>query len=168
MKVSIFRHSAQDRWFGINFQLSTFNFQLIKMILKTENLTIGYGNKAVQRNLNLEASPRDLICLTGTNGSGKSTLLRTLAGLQPALNGKVFIANKDIASLNVHQRSTLFSLVLTDDIDIDRLTVRELVAMGRFPHTNWAGALSHNDHEIIDKALKIRSGSIHIQAFGAQ
>ena len=123
------------------------------MILKTENLTIGYGNKAVQRNLNLEASPRDLICLTGTNGSGKSTLLRTLAGLQPALDGKVFIANHDIASLNVHQRSTLFSLVLTDDIDIDRLTVRELVAMGRFPYTNWAGALSHNDHEIIDKAL---------------
>ena len=124
------------------------------MILKTENLTIGYGNKAVQRNLNLEASPRDLICLTGTNGSGKSTLLRTLAGLQPALNGKVFIADKDIASLNVHQRSTLFSLVLTDDIDIDRLTVRELVAMGRFPYTNWAGTLSKQDEEIIDKALK--------------
>ena len=53
------------------------------MILQTTNLTIGYGNKAVQRNLNLEASPRDLICLTGTNGSGKSTLLRTLAACNP-------------------------------------------------------------------------------------
>ena len=123
-------------------------------ILKTENLTIGYGAKAVQRGLNLEAQARDLICLTGTNGSGKSTLLRTLAGLQPALGGKVMIANKDIASLNVHQRSTLFSLVLTDDIDIERLTVRELVAMGRFPYTNWAGSLSKKDDEIIDKALK--------------
>ena len=123
-------------------------------ILKTENLTIGYGAKAVQRGLNLEAQARDLICRTGTNGSGKSTLLRTLAGLQPALDGKVMIANKDIASLNVHQRSTLFSLVLTDDIDIERLTVRELVAMGRFPYTNWAGSLSKKDDEIIDKALK--------------
>ena len=124
------------------------------MILKTNNLTIGYGAKAVQRGLNLEAQARDLICLTGTNGSGKSTLLRTLAGLQPALGGKVMIANKDIASLNVHQRSTLFSLVLTDDIDIERLTVRELVAMGRFPYTNWTGSLSKKDDEIIDKALK--------------
>ena len=124
------------------------------MILKTNNLTIGYGAKTVQRGLNLEAQARDLICLTGTNGSGKSTLLRTLAGLQPALDGKVMIANKDIASLNVHQRSTLFSLVLTDDIDIERLTVRELVAMGRFPYTNWAGSLSKKDDEIIDKALK--------------
>ena len=123
-------------------------------ILKAKNLTIGYGEKAVQRSLNLEAQARDLICLTGTNGSGKSTLLRTLAGLQPALGGKVMIANKDIASLNVHQRSTLFSLVLTDDIDIERLTVRELVAMGRFPYTNWAGSLSSKDDEIIDKALK--------------
>ena len=123
-------------------------------ILKTENLTIGYGAKAVQRGLNLEAQARDLICLTGTNGSGKSTLLRTLAGLQPALNGTVEIGGHDIASLNVHQRSTLFSLVLTDDIDIERLTVRELVAMGRFPYTNWAGSLSKKDDEIIDKALK--------------
>lgn len=123
------------------------------MILKTENLTIGYGSKAVQRNLNLEASPRDLICLTGTNGSGKSTLLRTLAGLQPALNGTVEINHKNIANLNVHERATLFSLVLTDDIDIDRLTVRELVSMGRFPYTNWAGVLSANDHRIIDQAL---------------
>lgn len=125
-----------------------------KMILKTENLTIGYGEKAVQRGLNLEAQARDLICLTGTNGSGKSTLLRTLAGLQPALDGKVMISGNDIASLNVHQRSTLFSLVLTDDIDVERLTVRELVAMGRFPYTNWAGALSKKDEEIIDQALK--------------
>ena len=124
------------------------------MILKTENLTIGYGTKAVQQDLNLEAQARDLICLTGTNGSGKSTLLRTLAGLQPALGGKVMIGGNDIASLNVHQRSTLFALVLTDDIDIERLTVRELVAMGRFPYTNWAGALSQKDEEIIDNALK--------------
>lgn len=123
-------------------------------ILKAENLTIGYGDKAVQRGLNLEAQARDLICLTGTNGSGKSTLLRTLAGLQPALGGKVMIGGNDIATLNVHQRSTLFSLVLTDDIDVERLTVRELVAMGRFPYTNWAGALSKKDEEIIDKALK--------------
>ena len=124
------------------------------MILKANNLTIGYGAKAVQQGLNLEAQARDLICLTGTNGSGKSTLLRTLAGLQPALNGTIEIGGHNIASLNVHQRSTLFALVLTDDIDIERLTVRELVAMGRFPYTNWAGVLSQKDNEIIDKALK--------------
>ena len=118
------------------------------MILKANNLTIGYGAKAVQQGLNLEAQARDLICLTGTNGSGKSTLLRTLAGLQPALNGTIEIGGHNIASLNVHQRSTLFALVLTDDIDIERLTVRELVAMGRFPYTNWAGVLSQKDNEI--------------------
>ena len=124
------------------------------MILKTNNLTIGYGAKAVQRKLNLEAQARDLICLTGTNGSGKSTLLRTLAGLQPTLEGTVEIVGHNIASLNVHQRSTLYSLVLTDDIEIEKLTVRELVAMGRFPYTNWAGTLSQKDNEIIDNALK--------------
>ena len=60
-------------------------------MLKTNNLYIGYGRRAVQSDLNLHANARDLICLTGTNGCGKSTLLRTLAGLQKPLKGDITI-----------------------------------------------------------------------------
>lgn len=123
------------------------------MLLNTENLTIGYGNRAVQTNLNLRAEQRDLICLTGTNGSGKSTLLRTMAGLQPALNGRIFIQGKEIGNMNNREKARVMALVLTDDVEVENLTVRELVAMGRFPYTNWTGALTKQDNEIIDRAL---------------
>ncbi len=123
------------------------------MNFEAKNITIGYGKYVVQSALNLSAHESDLICLIGTNGAGKSTLLRSLVALQPLLGGDVFINGKSISKLNNHQRSKLFALVLTDKVDIENLSVFELVAMGRFPHTNWAGALTTHDKEIIEKAI---------------
>ena len=122
-------------------------------ILHTENLTIGYGRRAVQSSLCLTAYPRDLICLTGTNGTGKSTLLRTLAGLQRPLSGTIVINRESLHGINKKERAKLFSLVLTERIDIDNLTVHDLVAYGRFPYTGWGGGLSYEDEKIIDTAL---------------
>lgn len=122
-------------------------------MLKTENLTIGYKNLVIQKDLNLNVGEGKLICLVGINGCGKSTLLRTLAGLQQPIAGKVFINAEDIAKLTDYERSTLFSLVLTDKIEVENLTVFELVALGRYPYTNWNGALAENDVQAVENAL---------------
>ena len=121
--------------------------------LITKNLKIGYNNHIVQKDLNLSALKRDLICLTGTNGSGKSTLLRTIAGLQPAISGEILIANHDISTLTNKQKSHLLSLVLTDNIDVENLTLKDLVSMGRIPYTNWHGKLLAKDNKIVEEAL---------------
>ena len=123
-------------------------------MLQTNNLHIGYEHHSVQSNLNLQANARDLICLTGTNGAGKSTLLRTLAGLQKPLKGQITILGKSVQKLTNYERSTLFSLVLTDTIDTENLTVHDLVALGRFPYTNWAGNLSEIDEAKITESLQ--------------
>lgn len=121
--------------------------------LQTINLNIGYKKHIVQKNLNLSAQKKDLICLTGTNGSGKSTLLRTLAGLQPAISGQIFLSDTNINTLSNKQKSHLLSLVLTDNIEIENLTIKGLVSMGRIPYTNWYGKLSPEDEKIINEAL---------------
>lgn len=118
------------------------------------DLQIGYGTKIIQSGLNAEASEGQFICLLGTNGCGKSTLLRTLAGLQPPLNGQVLIHRQNIHTLSQEQRARLLSVVLTDRIDIDKATIHELVALGRFPYTNFMGALTDNDRHIVDSAIR--------------
>jgi len=123
-------------------------------LLLTKNLTIGYKNLIIQKELNLSVSAGKLICLVGINGCGKSTLLRTLAGLQPPISGKVFINDKDIAKLSDYERSTLLSLVLTDKIEVEHLTVFELAALGRYPYTNWNGTLTENDVNAVETALQ--------------
>ena len=77
--------------------------------------------------------------MLGRNGCGKSTLLRTLAGLQPPLAGTFETA--DVA------------VVLTDRLSLENTTVREVVAMGRYPYTSFLGGLTPEDNRIIDEAI---------------
>lgn len=56
-------------------------------MLKTDNLTIGYGGKVVLEGLSFTVPDGSCFLLKGSNGSGKTTLLRTLAGLQKPLSG---------------------------------------------------------------------------------
>jgi len=57
------------------------------MILKCNNLTIGYDNHPIIKDINLEIDQGDYVCIFGDNGSGKSTLVKTLLGLTPKLKG---------------------------------------------------------------------------------
>lgn len=123
-------------------------------LLETQNLTIGYQKKRVLSGLNLVAHQGELICLLGKNGCGKSTLLRTLSDLQKPLSGRVTVCKRALCDLTESQRAKLFSVVLTDKIDVENLTVFDLVALGRYPHTDWIGNLQNQDLEIIEQSLK--------------
>lgn len=116
--------------------------------ISTNNLTIGYDNHVVQRDLNFELHPGEMVCMLGPNGCGKSTLLRTLAGLQPALAGSFEIQNSEFLIQN-----SSIALVLTERLSIENTTVHDVVAMGRYPYTSYLGGLSPIDEQIIEQSL---------------
>lgn len=62
------------------------------MIFECKDVTLGYENKVVAKNLNFKIDRGDYLCVVGENGTGKSTLIKTLLGLIKPLNGEV-IAN---------------------------------------------------------------------------
>lgn len=127
--------------------------------LHTENLSIGYKGRRksktiIKADINLTLYKSELVCLIGPNGCGKSTLLRTVAGLQPLLDGNVFIYNEPVNHLNPVELSRQLSIVLTDQITVRHLSVFQVVALGRHPFTNWVGTLSPKDEEIVLQSLK--------------
>ena len=61
-------------------------------IFECKDVTLGYENKVVAKNLNFKIDQGDYLCVVGENGTGKSTLIKTLLGLIKPLNGEV-IAN---------------------------------------------------------------------------
>ncbi|RLD29489.1 MAG: ABC transporter ATP-binding protein, partial [Bacteroidetes bacterium] len=127
------------------------------IILKTENLSIGYSSKkaktVVASNINIELQQGELIGLIGANGIGKSTLLRTLTKVQELLSGKILINEKDLADYHTNELAKALSLVLTEQMVSKNLSVFELVALGRQPYTNWVGNLSELDIEMINQSI---------------
>ncbi|MCR5131271.1 MAG: ABC transporter ATP-binding protein [Prevotella sp.] len=117
-----------------------------------ENLTIGYlkgrtDAKVVAQELTATLAAGQLTCLLGRNGSGKSTFLRTLAGFQPPLAGT-------LSGLD-GRRENIVSVVLTEQLDLRRLTVSEVVGMGRMPYTNFWGTLREEDHQVVNEAMRL-------------
>ena len=112
------------------------------------------GVHCVASDLNATACPGSLTCLIGHNGTGKSTLLRTIAHLQPALDGSVFIGPDDITMLRPSRLSRIISIVLTSRPDARNMTVEELVALGRAPYTGFWGRLSSDDRLIVRQSIE--------------
>lgn len=120
-------------------------------MIKCNNITIGYGSRVIQRDLNFTLPDGTMTALLGANGCGKSTLLRTLAGLQPALSGTYSLSGE--AGLTA-ERSKLLALVLTERLSVESATVRDIVAMGRYPYTSFMGTLTPTDRRIVDEAME--------------
>ena len=114
----------------------------------TNNLTIGYENHVVQRDVSFSLFAGEMVCMLGPNGCGKSTLLRTLVGLQPALNGSFKVV--EFQRFNVQ---SAIALVLTERLSLDNTTVHDVVAMGRYSYTSFLGGLSANDEQVIAQSL---------------
>ncbi len=126
-------------------------------VLEISELAIGYISKkkttVVSEGINFSINKGELVGLVGTNGIGKSTLLRTLAGMQPFLNGTISINNKLLQDISALQLANELSIVLTEIPASKNLTVLELVSLGRHPYTNWVGTLSEADKKIIRHAI---------------
>lgn len=122
--------------------------------LRFTDLTIGYADKTIQRNLSADLLPGQLTCLIGRNGIGKSTLLRTLTGFQRQLGGQIEVGGKDASMLSRQDFAKLVSVVLTSRPDAEQITVMETVALGRAPYTNMWGTLSEADRRIVDDCLQ--------------
>ena len=112
------------------------------------------GACCVASDLNATAQPGTLTCLIGHNGTGKSTLLRTIARLQPSIDGSVLIGDNDISTLKPTHLSRMLSIVLTSRPDVRNMTVEELVALGRAPYTGFWGRLSADDRRIVRHSIE--------------
>lgn len=128
-------------------------------ILQTNNLSIGYSQKAetkvVASEISISLKEGNLIGLVGVNGVGKSTLLRTLTGIQKPIAGSILLQDNPIESYSALDLAKKISLVLTEKLPPSNLTVYELIALGRQPYTNWLGKLSAEDKIQIDKAIEL-------------
>lgn len=123
-------------------------------MISASNLKVGYEDKIIIENLNLEINKGEVVSIIGPNGCGKSTLLKTLSRMIKPLSGEVFLEGKRIKDLKgklIAQKVCLLSQHNNAPMD---LTVGELVYFGRIPHKKWFETKTNNDKEIVDWAIE--------------
>ncbi|HEX4887314.1 MAG TPA: ABC transporter ATP-binding protein [Luteibaculaceae bacterium] len=126
----------------------------MRIRLQTQMLTTGYPGKVLHENLSIALEPGKLTALLGPNGAGKSTLIKTISGMLPPLRGEVLIDGSNFYKKSQSERSLLVSMVLTEKIIDTYLRVRDVVALGRYPHIGWLGQLTAEDHHKVQWSLE--------------
>jgi iron complex transport system ATP-binding protein len=125
--------------------------------LRTRDLAVGYRTRktrrAVLEHVNVAVDSGDLVCVLGPNGIGKSTLLRTIAKMQPALWGHVELGGADLGSISHAELARRLGVVLTERVAVEALTVKQIVGLGRYPHSGWFGGLADRDRAAVRWAI---------------
>lgn len=121
--------------------------------ISVRNLSVSYEDNNIIEDMDLSIPKGMITIIIGSNGCGKSTLLKTIARINKPKNGDIFINNKNIKKIKEKDIAKEVAFLPQGPVCPSGLTVRELVAYGRFLHQKLIGGLNSHDKEIIDWAI---------------
>jgi iron complex transport system ATP-binding protein len=125
------------------------------MFLEIRNLTGGYGEIPIARNITLSLQSGEWLSIIGANGSGKSTLLRLIGRILTPEQGIVLLDGKAIHSEPAVLVAQKLAILPQQQTLPEGLTVRQLVSLGRAPHQGWwQWELTKKDAENVELAIE--------------
>ncbi|WAL58049.1 ABC transporter ATP-binding protein [Thermocoleostomius sinensis] len=125
--------------------------------LTTRHLSLAYDGTLIVEHLDLAIPAGQITTLVGPNGCGKSTLLKGLARLLKPIAGTVYLHSASIFKLSTKEVAQQLGILPQSPTAPEGLTVRELVAQGRYPHQSWLQQWSTEDDRLLEQALTITS-----------
>lgn len=121
-------------------------------MIEVKNLIKKYGDKTVVDNVSIEIEKGKVTSFIGPNGAGKSTVLSIISRVLDMDSGEVIIDGKNLSKWDRKELSRKMAILRqTNNVNV-RLTIRELVSFGRYPHSE--GRLTEEDNRYIDEAIE--------------
>ncbi|CAM2862724.1 ABC transporter ATP-binding protein [Actinomyces slackii] len=120
-------------------------------MISINRVSKSYGRSLVLDDVTVDLPAGGITCLIGPNGAGKSTLLSIIARLLGADAGTVSVAGLDVTRADTRELARTMAVLRQDTHLAVRLTVRDLVSFGRFPHNG--GRPSRADRDAVAKAI---------------
>ncbi|MFD2649735.1 ABC transporter ATP-binding protein [Devosia albogilva] len=130
--------------------------------LVVTRLSVHGGEQTIVDAATLSAPAGQITGLVGPNGAGKSTMMRAALGLGETVGGEVHFAGADLLAMGRRERAKICAFVEQTATTETRITVREVVGLGRLPHQpSWQAEPSEKDETIVEQAL----AAVELSAF---
>jgi len=121
-------------------------------MIETRDVVKTHGSTTVLHGVNVQIPEGKFTAIIGPNGAGKSTLLSMVSRLDVMTSGSSHVAGLDVAKTASDALAKVMAILRQDNQSTLRLTVRDLVGFGRFPHSK--GRMTAEDVQHVDQALQ--------------
>ena len=121
--------------------------------VRVTNLNVSYEETPVLEGMNLMVPEGKISIIIGANGCGKSTLLKTVARILKPSAGEIYIGGKNIKGQKPRDIAKQMAFLPQTPKCPEQITVRELVAYGRFPYRKAIGGMDKHDKEQVEWAI---------------
>ena len=125
----------------------------VEYYIETENLSVGYDRKPLIEHIGIRVKRGEVLTLIGPNGSGKSTILKSIVGQLKLIAGTILLDREDMASRSRNDVAKRMAILMTERLQPELMTCRDMVSTGRYPYTGRLGLLSEEDKRIVEEAL---------------
>ena len=125
-------------------------------MISLENISIGYS-KVLLTARKVELQSGHIYILIGKNGTGKTTLFKSIIGQTSLIGGSIDIDSTPLTSLTIRDIASKIAFVPANFPAVDYMRVKDFIALGRSPHTNFFGHLSNEDEAQIENTMKLLS-----------
>ncbi len=126
------------------------------MRFSTEGLVVRYpgASRPALDGVTMDVPDGSLYAVLGPNGSGKSTLMKAMLGVLRPERGRALLDGTDAGAWSGRELARVVGVVPQAETIAFPLTVRELVAMGRYPHLGALGGEGEADRRAVTRALE--------------
>jgi len=121
-------------------------------LIEISQVSKSYGGALVVDDVSLHLPAGGVTSIIGPNGAGKSTLLSMVSRLLPMDKGRVTVDGLDVTTTSGDVLAKRLSILRQENAINSRLTVRDLVAFGRYPYSQ--GRPNREDRKHIEQAIQ--------------
>lgn len=131
-------------------------------IIDVKNLTVGYGDNILMKNVNFAVRAQDVFIIMGGSGSGKSTLMRVLTGLKEPDEGKVFVEGRNYYAEDALGRKKIMQncgILYQSGALFSSMTLAENIALPLQQYTDYSS-------KMISDLVELKLALVGLKGYG--